>query len=94
MNTLATNSHDYKNGLVSGLGFRALSDAEGYDQVSSVSACATRLGELKSYLVGGGNLSLFVPNSEPLYTNSIFEFENWAKTFFPASLGYLNRYGT
>ncbi|WP_430455067.1 hypothetical protein [Rheinheimera sp.] len=94
MNTLASNSNDYRNGLVSELGFKALSDAEGFDQVSSISACAAKLGELKSYLVGGGNLVLFVPDREPLSTNKIFEFEDWAKTYFPASLGYLNCYGT
>jgi hypothetical protein len=94
MNTLAKNSNDYRNGLVSELGFRALSDAEGYDQVSSVSACAARLGELKSYLVGGGNLILFVPGGKSMSTNSISEFEHWAKTHFPVSLGYLNCNGT
>ena len=92
MNTLKSNAEDFEIGKVTESGFAALWDAETYDQVSSVSACAANLKKIHDCVKNNRMLALYRPNESPLVTKDYKFFKEWAIRYFPASYQYMIDY--
>lgn len=84
MATLAEHIQEYRQGVVSETGFRALADAEVYGSASSIGALEQALAFLWQVLCKQEPLTVQHPRHGRSEIRSTGEFERWCNEYFPS----------
>jgi hypothetical protein len=83
MNTLQSHTQEFEGGIVTELGYRAISDAEGYGAASSVGAGSVSITLLWQAFRQGKTISLFCKGQSTLQPKSENELTKWCENNFP-----------
>jgi len=84
MNTLQSHKQEFESGIVTELGYSAISDAEGYGAASSIGAGSVSIALLWQAFRQGKALSLFCKGQPPLQPKSDSELAKWCEDNFPS----------